>query len=40
MADWGRNRLWKKKENIYIYENELQCDGSSDIVREIVQQDA
>jgi hypothetical protein len=42
MADWGRNMLWKRKENIYIYiyEIELHCDGNSDIVREIVQQDA
>jgi hypothetical protein len=42
MADWGRNMLWKKKENIYIYiyETELHCDANSDIVRETVQQDA
>jgi hypothetical protein len=38
MADWGRNMLWNKK-NKYI-EIELHCDGNSDIVREIVQQDA
>jgi hypothetical protein len=38
MADWGRNMSWKKKEN--IYEIELHCDGSSDIVHEIVQEDA
>jgi hypothetical protein len=31
--------LWKKREK-YIYEIELHCDGNSDIVREIVQQDA
>jgi hypothetical protein len=31
--------LWKNKGE-YIYETELHCDGSSDIVREIVQQDA
>jgi hypothetical protein len=38
MANWGRNMLWKKNEN--IYEIEVHCDGNSDTVREIVQQGA
>jgi hypothetical protein len=40
MTDWGRNMLWKKRENIYVYEIELHCDRNSDIVREIAQKDA
>jgi hypothetical protein len=29
-----------KEKGEYVYEIELHCDGDSDIVREIVQQDA